>query len=215
MFVGTLKWAEVDPRRRAFRAEGIEGGLRRALAAAASSRRRWQQEAEEAIDRHFRHDVGPWTGGWRWGSEHGELRGGVVRAWCCPAHSVDEPDATARRAVGALREWREHLERLVGLYERILAPAYGEAAVRSMDDAARQMVAFSMQETGCRSAWFVHAVTVLTWFLEDRGVPSREAARAAQRALGGRLEEDSPPGPVALSGVATDYGVLGAAALRL
>lgn len=213
MFVGSMKWAEVDPRRRAFRLDGVEAAVRRALEAALS-RRRWQQEAEEAIDRTLRHDVGPWTGGWRWGVEHGGMRGGVVQAWCCGEHSVDEPGPTAKRAVAALREWREHLERVAALFERILAPSYGDAAARSLEDAARQVVAFSMEETRCRSAWFVHAVTVLTWFLEDRGAVPREAARAAQAALDGRFEEDLEPDADAIRDVAEEYGRLAAATLR-
>lgn len=213
MFVGSMKWTEVDPRRRPFRLEGLEATVKRALEGAAS-RRRWQEDGEEAIDRAFRHDVGSWTGGWRWGQEDGQMRGGVVRAWCCPAHSVDEPGPTAKRAVAALREWREHLERTAALFERILAPSYGEAAARSMEDAARQLIAYSIEETGCHSAWFVHAVTVLTWFLEDRGAPSRDAARAAQAALDGRFEEETEPESEAIREVAEAYGQLAAAALQ-
>lgn len=180
-----LRWDEVDPARHAFddaAAEQVVRSLGPALRvprqpdksgvppASANHRANWlwADAMSQALVDHY----GRWVLGWRWSNDEGDYDGGPIASWCCPPHSVADPEPTVARVVEALREWRGWLEELAGWFDAYpldLASVEDQRLV--WEAAARNVILQVVDRTGCGSGWHGHCRQVLTWFLARWGLP--------------------------------------------
>lgn len=80
----------------------------------------WQGErwCERQVDAIIRERYGTWAWGWSW-CHHS---GGPIGHWVSGPSSVTTPDETAERAVSALLEWREWLERTARRFAELAPP---------------------------------------------------------------------------------------------
>lgn len=181
-----LRWSDVAPS--AHPLPPLDPALTARLeSAVASSRARGPDAVEDALDGVLVAHAGPWASGWRWSTGEGSLGGGVVHAWCCPAHSVTPGDAgVALRAVAALKEWRAWLERLETLFAA-LVPAEEELQARLVQ-ATGVLLGEVAHATACEDAWYAHARQVLGWYLESHGAPAAKVEAAVEEATEGIFE---------------------------
>lgn len=199
-----LAWPEVDPGRNPFDPS---------LAEAAARGVRGRRDLQSALDEAFRETCGPWAGGWLWGRGEAALDGGPGTIWCCEAHSVrprgEALEATLERAVRALIGWRAHLEAVSALFRSLPAPT----APERLEEAALELVAFAVEETGCESGWYSYAATLMTWYLESLGASAERAGKAVGKALSGRFESWLRPSDETVVQVVEDFGTLAMRAL--
>lgn len=186
-FATDLDWREVDPARWPFLRDAASQQADRAAALEAlvattpDARGRTDAAAVLDVTHRFVARHGAWACGWSFsGGEGGG--GGVVRSWCCPAHSMRCPAAqTADKAVRALGEWREWIERLAALFDE-LAPRAPDVE-GSLAFALTRLIDVVAAETGAEDAWYDHAHQVLAWYLERHGLEPAEARSAVGHGL--------------------------------
>lgn len=209
-----LAWAQVDPSRIPFDPSVAERAARSVQAPAGPPTRERRRAIQTALDEAFRASCGDWAGGWLWGRGEAEIDGGPGAVWCCESHCVLRPgevlEDTVLRALEALRGWREHLERLAALFRSLPSPT----APEHLEEAALELVAFAVDETGCESAWYGYVATILAWYVESLGAPRRGAELAGQAALTGRFESWTAPTEAHLHEAAEDFGSVAFRALR-
>lgn len=180
-----LNWADVDPATHPFDRAGA-AALIAALAPArdvptprddsAELGDVWTQWMTRALVGHY----GRWVTGWRWARDEGELGGGPIGSWCCPAHSIGTAAQTIDRVVAAVREWRDWLVELAATFDRFPLSAWDRAVV--------ELVGLVVARTQAGDAWYAHCAQVLTWFLTHHGVPVKNAHTMVDKAIGGRFD---------------------------
>ncbi|MEU0404134.1 hypothetical protein ABZ318_28710 [Streptomyces sp. NPDC006197] len=151
---------------------------------------------------------GRWACGWDWAVGEGG-GGGVVTNWCCTAHSVGGPAATAANVVASLLEWRDWLEELKERFEQLAPPAGADAEERSwhLERAATRLVTVVVDRTGAECGWYGLCRTVLTWFLSSTGMGPEGAKDAVDTAIGGRFKSWTVPSRILIDAVGEDLAV--------
>ncbi|MGW2253277.1 hypothetical protein ACWCXH_24220 [Kitasatospora sp. NPDC001660] len=137
---------------------------------------------------------GRWACGWKW--THGEGgNGGVVTSWCCEAHSIGEPEATARAIVAALLEWRDWLDELAGRFADLAPPAAAGAEDRDwhVERAVSRLVTLVVDRTGAEAGWYWLCGLVLTGYLSSLGITGEAAKQVVDAAIGGRFTSWAEP----------------------
>lgn len=176
-----LTWGDVDPARHPFAVDAVSDVIREA---AANS---WDDVTRVLADR-----FGRWVCGWYWtqGSS-----GGPVTAFCCFAH-WPQGATRAETIEAALVEWRAWLEALAAQFDALALPA-GPPRDRlaAWERAVTVLVTDVVAQTQASDAWYVHCEQVLTWFLTYQGVPKNRRAALIDKAIGGRFESWTEPGP--------------------
>jgi hypothetical protein len=194
-FPSQLRWRQVDPRRHPFDPEeawallwGVLGKVRE---------RGWDPTDE--VTARLAERFGPWVSGWRWARDEGDFGGGPVSSWCCPPHSYWREhertlEPTGRRILAALGEWRAWIETLAARFD-VLAPAAVEDLPVAFELAAGVLIADVAEQTGAGDAWHIHALQVLTWYLERHGFDEEVAVLVVDEVLSGRFESWIGPDP--------------------
>ncbi|ARF83384.1 hypothetical protein HS99_0018475 [Kitasatospora aureofaciens] len=163
----------------------------------------WQAEhwCERQVDAVIRERYGSWAWGWNWCYRHG----GPVGSWVSGPSSVTTPDETATRAVAALLEWREWLERLAQRFTELAPPPHTCPEDRSwyLERACVRLVTHVL-DSGAEAGWQGLASVVLTWFLTATGMGRAEAGQAVERAIGGRFKSWVNPGRTLIESVGED-----------
>lgn len=219
IFPETLTWAQVDPKRYPFdpdTAPAVVRGLPPARSVpppapqfADSRYHIWSREQGQpwagamtvALVEHY----GLWAIGWRWAVDEGDHDGGVVRAWCCAAHSIADPQVTLRRVADGLVEWHRWLVELDERFDRFLPIPDGappEAVAEVWERAVAQLVTVVVERTRAGSAWYRMCALVLRWFLSAAGVAPERHAELVDSAIDGRFESWTEPEPAVVSEVA-------------
>ncbi|MFG2819798.1 hypothetical protein ACGFX4_10265 [Kitasatospora sp. NPDC048365] len=204
-----LGWADVDPARHPFDAAAapvavaglgparsvpvrpVGGAADRAVIAWSYAEGR---EWTEAMTRALVERYGPWSLGWRWARDEGDIGGGPVGAWCCPRDSITTPDDTLARVAAALCEWRSWVVELAERFERHPLDS-GSAGQRSLawERATVQLVNLVVDRTGAGDAWYGHCRQVLGWFLTRWGVAPDAADLMVAEAIDGRFHSWAEP----------------------
>ncbi len=166
----------------------------------------WQGEhwCESQFDAIIRERYGNWAQGWNWCYRYG----GPIGAWVTGASSVTTPDETAARAVAALLEWREWLERMARLFAELAPPPEATPEDRSwhLERACVRLVTLAL-DSGAEGGWHGQATRVLQWFLSSTGVGQAEAEQAVDEAIGGRFQSWVDPGRALVESVGEDLAV--------
>ncbi|MFJ5613100.1 hypothetical protein ACIQCJ_27440 [Streptomyces sp. NPDC093221] len=152
---------------------------------------------------------GSWAREWNWSVGEGDNDGGVVGSWCCGAHSVTTPDATAAKAVAALTEWRDWLEELAERF-RELAPAPDASPEQRswhLERAAVRLVTRVVDRTQAESGWYGTCRLVLGWYLTSCGMGDAEATAVVDSAIGGRFTSWVAPRSTLVDSVGEDLAV--------
>ncbi|MDN3020549.1 hypothetical protein [Streptomyces sp. S.PB5] len=137
---------------------------------------------------------GPWSTGWRWAHDEGDLGGGPVGLWCCTLHSIGTPEETLERVAGALCEWREWLEYLARRFDAYpLDAPDAEDRRDTWERATHHLILQVLDRTGSGDAWYGHCRQVLTWFLTRWDVDRRTADALVEEAIGGRFASWTAP----------------------
>ncbi|MDG4857882.1 hypothetical protein P8605_06895 [Streptomyces sp. T-3] len=151
---------------------------------------------------------GRWACGWNWSIGEGDLDGGVVGAWCCAAHTVTTPEATAPLAVEALCEWRSWLDelrqRFIDLAPPTDIPAVSVDSWR-WEKACTRLVTLVADRTEAESGWYGHCMQVLHWFLASHGIPEERAKHIVENAVGGRFDSWMAPDATVVDEVSTRF----------
>ncbi|MEV6104465.1 hypothetical protein AB0M28_07055 [Streptomyces sp. NPDC051940] len=151
---------------------------------------------------------GQWACGWNWSIGEGDLDGGVVGAWCCAAHTVTTPEATAPLVVEALREWRSWLDELRQRFIDLAPPT--DVPVASVDPwhwerACTRLVTMVADRTEAESGWYGHCMQVLHWFLASHGISEERAEQIVEKAVGGRFDSWMAPDATVVDEVSTRF----------
>ncbi|MFE6871274.1 hypothetical protein ACFVFS_32540 [Kitasatospora sp. NPDC057692] len=166
----------------------------------------WQGErwCESQVDGIVRERYGLWTWGWRW-CHHS---GGPIGHWTSGPGSVTTPDETAARVVAALLEWRDWLERTAQRFADLAPPSDATPEDRSwhLERACVRLVTHTL-DSGAEGGWHGQASIVLGWFLTSTGMEREEAARAVERAIGGRFESWVTPKRTLIESVGEDLAI--------
>ncbi|MDR3031977.1 MAG: hypothetical protein LBV78_02495 [Kitasatospora sp.] len=152
----------------------------------------------------LRERYGTWAWGWNW-CYH---RGGPIGNWAGGYVSVTTPDETAGRVVAALLEWRAWLERTAQHFAELAPPLGASPEDRSwhLERACVRLVTYAV-DSGADNAWRSQTAIVLGWFLASTGMDRAEAARAVERAIGGRFESWVYPKRSLIESVGEDLAV--------
>jgi hypothetical protein len=204
--VSQLEWCDVDPVRWPFpKGEaGREGDCALALEVLNSS---GGQAAVCGITAKFIQRHGAWACGWSFSLGEGST-GGVVRSWCCEAHSMrGEPAQTADMAAGGLHEWREWIENLAHLFDE-LAPRKSDVE-GTLASSITRLLDVVAQATMAEDAWYEHAKQVVGWYLQRHGMSACDAKVAVSNGLSATFE--SWVAPSEQDCIATGRGVAGQA----
>jgi hypothetical protein len=160
--MGYWSWRDVDPTTHPFDPSPV-----RSIAEACVKVGGDRDAIEENIDRALIATYGMWAAGWRWAATEPGC-GGLVREWCCAAHSLLQPrEPRARsieRVVAAFADWRAVLEQLSILFVEM------RTANASVEQAATRLLPLVVERTDCEDAWYATYVTVLVWYLESTGL---------------------------------------------
>lgn len=215
---GFLSWDGVDPSRHQFdpssvaRVVGSLGPAQRVPRRpdvpltdpamgewAKGEARLWADAMSHALAERY----GRWAVGWRWAHNEGDFDGGPISSWCCPQHSVTNPEETLARVVAALCEWRGWLESLAGWFDTSpLEPATAADQRILWEQVTRKLINQVVDRTGCGSGWHGHCRQVLTWFLSRRHVAAGIAEDLVDQAIGGRFQSWTSPDTVLVDGIA-------------
>lgn len=211
-----LSWAEVDPRHHPFdRASAAT--LVRTLeparhmparpAEASDPLSRWADGVgrvwADAMTCALVARYGRWALGWRWARGEGDVDGGPVSSWCCPHHTMTDPEHTLAAVAAALVEWRDWLEQLADAFD-----AHPVGGTTTDDDralwraAVRDLIDLVVDRTECLSGWYDHCHLVLAWLLERWDVDPGVAHALVAEAIGGRFESWTEPDPAHVDDVA-------------
>ncbi|MFE6844679.1 hypothetical protein [Streptomyces sp. NPDC057686] len=207
-----LPWSAVDPGLVAFDRDDEEGSQVAAVIASmvppagAEWDERYRFTTEVTALLAARYDR--WACGWHWAVGEGG-GGGVVTSWCCTAHSVGEPAATAAKVVASLLEWRDWLEELAERFAQLAPPAGADAEERSwhLERAATRLVTVVVDRTGAECGWYGLCRTVLTWFLSSTGMGLEAGQHAVDTAIGGRFKSWTEPSRTLVDSVGEDLAV--------
>ncbi|MEU1513243.1 hypothetical protein ABZ490_13955 [Streptomyces sp. NPDC005811] len=209
---GMWNWDELDPARHPFAWDEDEEARLRLLVrewvppvlsgmAGWWAGERWCESQVEAI---IRERYGTWAWGWNWCYRHG----GPIGSWTDGPSSVTSPEETATRAVAALLEWREWLERTARRFAELAPPADASPEDRSwhLERACVRLVTYAL-DSGAEGGWYGQASMVLAWFLTTTGMDRAAAGRAVQNAIGGRFRSWVTPEPALIESVGEDLAV--------
>lgn len=184
-----LAWADVDPRARDFDPATVTGVVAELVTAenlpAQDADWRLRDLWLETVSVGFAERYGTWAVGWRWSVGEGDLDGGPVGTWCCFAHSVTTPAATAATISAALIEWREWLADIAERFDRFLPLAPDD--LDGWERAVAHLVTAVGDRTQYDSAWYSCCTTVLGWFLEAAGIGPARREQLLDHAIGGRF----------------------------
>ncbi|MFJ4985823.1 Fic family protein [Streptomyces sp. NPDC088732] len=213
-----LSWDEVDPARHPFDSASANRVVRSLGPARRVPRRpdvpagdavldawRWNEARPwaDAMSHALVKTYGRWVVGWRWAHDEEDFDGGPVGSWRGAAGSITTPEETVARVVASLCEWREWLESLAEKFEAYaLEPAAVEDQRILWECAARNLILYVTDRTGCGSAWYGHCRQVLTWFLSHWGVRPGIAGDLVDRAIGGRFLSWTGPDAALVADVA-------------
>jgi uncharacterized protein (TIGR02996 family) len=217
-----LKWQEIDPQLIPFVPGVVRPHLEEVLLHIVRThgphRPRWQEVS--LITDVIMGTYGPWASGWCFSAGEGG-GGGVVSAsnWCCPPHSLfrhgyldSEVGEHVDRITRAICEWRDHVDRLAGLFAAVSIPETG-----SMDEvqlairrAIARLVTWVIELTGCEDAWYSYLERALSWLLEYLGMNPDDASRIVESAVGGRFQSWIEPPPEELAEAAEGLARLAA-----
>ncbi|MFJ9419444.1 hypothetical protein ACIRPT_35590 [Streptomyces sp. NPDC101227] len=166
----------------------------------------WEGEywCARQVDAIIRERYGNWAQGWNWCYRYG----GVIGSWVTGPSSVTTPDETAARAVAALLEWREWLERLAQRFVELAPPPEASPEDRSwhLERATVRLVTLAL-DSGAEGGWHGQAGLVLRWFLTTTGMNQDDAGQAVETAIGGRFESWVTPGRTLIESVGEDLAV--------
>jgi len=199
--VWSLHWADVDPSRRPF----DEAEVRRFVERVLRERRldveddEERELVEEEIDRALMFAFGAWIAGWQWTAcECG--CGGPVGTWCCPVSNTGHATSFVDDIVVAVRDWRDFLVELRGLFLDQLGSAKDLPVDEQAMRAASQILPLIVRRTGAEDAWYDTFQQALAWFLEMQLGDVDEARNIAARVVSGRFHswlEPSEPAQAA------------------
>lgn len=147
-------------------------------------------------------DCGPWIKGWCWG----QIDGGPVRRWCCADHSFlqgkpeEEPGRTVDLILAGIEDWDAVLDECEELFARLVVEQPSD-----LDLAALELVNFAVDKTEASDAWYNFCHDVISWFLQHRGVPEKQARGYARKALKGQFESWVSPTSEKLEAIAESF----------
>ncbi|MFD9793711.1 hypothetical protein ACFWXK_22505 [Streptomyces sp. NPDC059070] len=166
----------------------------------------WQGErwCESQVDAIIRERYGTWAWGWNWY----HYNSGPIGNWTGGPSSVTTPDETADRAVAALLEWRQWLERTAQRFTELAPPPDASPQDRSwhLERACVRLVTHAL-DSQADNAWRGQTSRVLAWFLTSTGMDRAEAEQAVERAIGGRFKSWVYPKQTLIESVADDLAV--------
>ncbi|MGW1073137.1 hypothetical protein [Streptomyces sp. NPDC002537] len=204
-------WDDLDPARHLFTWDEDEETrlcalIREWVPPVLSGREGWwegEHWCERQVDAIIRERYGNWALGWNWCYRHG----GVIGSWN-GVSSVTTPEETAARAVAALLEWREWLEKLARSFAELAPPLAASPEDRSwhLERASVRLVTLVL-DSGGESGWYGLAELALCWFLTSIGVDRAEAGQAVETAIGGRFKRWATPGRILIDSVGEDLAV--------
>ena len=199
-----LSWADTDFPDRVFGRETVRAVVSDLVAASelpspgADWRLRdlWLEKVSAGlVDRY-----GRWAVGWRWSVGEGDFDGGPVGSWCCFAHSVTTPAATATTIAAALVEWRDWLDDLAERFDRFLPLPADD--LDGWERAVAHLVTAVGDRTQYESGWYGCCMTVLGWFLEAAGIESTRREVLLEHAVAGRFDSWVEPPRAVVESVA-------------
>ncbi|MFE0458556.1 hypothetical protein ACFW1A_04740 [Kitasatospora sp. NPDC058965] len=211
-YKGVRDWEESDPARHSFawdedEKEHLRSLVREWVPPVLSGMAGWWQGerwCEGQVDAIIRERYGTWAWGWNWY----HYSGGPIGNWTGGPSSVTAPDETADRAVAALLEWREWLERTAQRFAELAPPPDASPEDRSwhLERACVRLVTHTM-DSGADNAWRGQTSIVLGWFLQSTGMDQAEAAQAVENAIGGRFKSWVTPERTLIESVGEDLAV--------
>ncbi|MCG6500032.1 hypothetical protein [Kitasatospora sp. A2-31] len=211
-YKGIRDWEESDPARHSFawdedEEEHLRSLVREWVPPVLSGMAGWWQGerwCESQVDAIIRQRYGTWAWGWNWY----HYDSGPVGNWTGGPSSVTTPNETADRAVAALLEWREWLERTAQRFAELAPPPDASPEDRSwhLERACVRLVTHTM-DSGADNAWRGQTSIVLGWFLQSTGMDQAEAAQAVENAIGGRFKSWVTPERTLIESVGEDLAV--------
>ncbi len=211
--VNLLTWDELDAARGPLDLAPARTAVTQIVAQARmrgpkSGRRQPLDLLEDDIDRALIERYGAWAMGWNWAcSEPGG--GGLVRAWCCPEHSLfrrgEPPEATVERVLAALMGWHEVIGALAAEFGR-LVPADGASLAEIVEHAAAALVAWVVERTDATDAWHGTFAAVLAWYLQAWALDGAGAGAEIERVVSGRFESWIAPDAAKLKSTCAELG---------
>ncbi|MFI6350616.1 hypothetical protein [Streptomyces sp. NPDC050560] len=206
-----LTWADVDPERHPCTLDDDAAAALVAeitpLVPGPGARKADRDRRDRAVVRVtelFAGRYGRWACGWNYSQGEGDHDGGVVTAWCCAAHSITTPEATAPRMVAGLREWRAWLDELAERFTA-LAPRGTPPDPWYWERACTRLVTVVADRTAAESGWYGHCMQVLGWFLARHGIDEERAVRIVRDSVGGRFESWVAPDAAAVDTASTSF----------
>lgn len=207
LIIPHLTWAELCEgltERPVLPREKITAALLAADTVPREQRRRIAAEAH--INTLIIDTLGAWSAGWCWSTGSG----GLVRAWCCPQHSVlrghEPPDATSDRVLDAVEEWRDVIASLAEEFAA-LAPVEHADVARTVEHAAGSLTAWVVARSEASDAWYQTLATVLVWYLQAWSLDAAGSRAEIRRVLSGHFASWTEPDDDTTRAAGVELGV--------